>query len=236
MAERRKLIRESSARLGPSEEAEVVHQVSASTVVGVISENLWSDATFFKAQLGDRHVYFCAEDAVQTEEDVTLPGLLSLLDVATPDAAADGPSAPNDVEWSPTDEASRAVAAPEAPAAETLEDTASSESVHPARRSSKKRLAFTSDQTTPRVSRKVPQEVGPAVMMIVSGLLIIAVSAGVLALTTAYPIGGYSIVAKGGFVFGPLMAIMGLFNLVKGLLASFIEWARSAVVNGEVGR
>ena len=56
------------------------------------------------------------------------------------------------------------------------------------------------------------------VVLIVLGLLMIAASAGVLALTTAYPIGGYSIVGRGGFVFGPLMALSGLFGLTKALI------------------
>ena len=54
--------------------------------------------------------------------------------------------------------------------------------------------------------------------MIVLGLVMIAVSAGVLALTTAHPIGGYSIVGTGGFVFGPLIAVTGLLGLTKALM------------------
>lgn len=61
-------------------------------------------------------------------------------------------------------------------------------------------------------------DVGKPVSMIVLGLLMIAVSAGVLALTTAHPIGGYSIVGTGGFVFGPLMIVTGLLGLTKGLM------------------
>ena len=61
-------------------------------------------------------------------------------------------------------------------------------------------------------------DIGKPVSVIVLGLLMIAVSAGVLALTTQHPIGGYSIVGTGGFVFGPFMVVTGLLGLTKGLM------------------
>ncbi len=71
MADNHKLIRDSSAYEGPSENAKKVADVPAGTVVSTLPPDVWSDKAFFKARLGQRHVYFLAANAVDSDEQVS---------------------------------------------------------------------------------------------------------------------------------------------------------------------
>lgn len=223
-AEHRKLIRDSSAHLGPSERAEVVHQLPAGAVVAVVPEDLWSDATFFKARLDDRYVYFRSDDAMKVDEDVTPMHLLPLLDT-TIDSDELVPGTRENFDMSEADGGRRPQGSLN-PRGAVARRRSPSQGRQSTRRLRKKKPQFALKERNRSVSRNIPSDLdrpprddlakpaGTALM----GLLIIALSAGVLALTTAYPIGGYSIIAVGGFVFGPIMVLTGLLGLTTSLI------------------